>query len=72
MDLQEIEVTIDQNGQVQVHVRGAKGDQCLDLTRGLEEALGGEVVLREMTPDALEEPNPEQLPTRLNVKRKGQ
>jgi hypothetical protein len=72
MNLQEIEVTIDQNGQVQVRVRGAKGDQCLDLTRGLEEALGGEVILREMTPEALEEPNPEQLPNRLKVKGKGE
>ena len=72
MDLQEIDVTIDQNGQVQVRVRGAKGNQCLELTHGLEEALGGEVVLREMTPEALEEPNPEQLPNRLNVKGKGQ
>jgi hypothetical protein len=54
MDLQEIEITIDANGQVQVQVRGVKGEQCLDLTKGLEAALGGEIVLREMTPEALE------------------
>jgi len=37
---------------VEVHVRGVKGKTCLELTRALEEALGGEVILREMTPEA--------------------
>lgn len=55
MDVQEVEITIDKNGQVQVQVRGVKGDQCLQLTKDLEEALGGEIVLREMTPEALEQ-----------------
>lgn len=55
MELQEVEITIDQNGQVQVQVRGVKGAQCLELTKDLEEALGGEIVLREMTAEALEE-----------------
>ena len=54
MELQEVEITIARNGQVQVQVRGVKGTQCLDLTKDLEEALGGEIVLREMTPEALE------------------
>jgi hypothetical protein len=71
METQEIEVTIDKNGQVQVHVRGVKGDQCLDLTNGLEAALGGEVVLREMTPEAQENPSPEQLPNRQEIKQRG-
>ncbi|HQF61074.1 MAG TPA: DUF2997 domain-containing protein [Anaerolineaceae bacterium] len=51
MELQEIEVTIGKNGEVQVHVRGAKGKACLELTAALEAALGGQVVLREMTPE---------------------
>lgn len=55
MELQEVEITIDKNGQVQVQVRGVKGAQCLELTKDLEEALGGEIVLREMTAEALEE-----------------
>jgi hypothetical protein len=55
MELQEIDVTIDANGQVHVQVRGAKGMSCLDLTRDLEAALGGEIISREMTPEA-EEP----------------
>lgn len=35
-------------------MRGAKGMSCLDLTRSLEEALGGEIVGREFTPEAYE------------------
>lgn len=51
MELQEIEVTIGKNGEVQVHVRGVKGKACLELTEALEAALGGQVALREMTPE---------------------
>jgi Protein of unknown function (DUF2997) len=54
MDLEEIEVTIDKDGQVHIEVRGVKGAACLDLTRELEAALGGEVELREMRPEAYE------------------
>jgi len=57
MDFQEIEVTINADGVVEVHVRGIKGDACLELTRALEESLGGQVILREMTPEALETPD---------------
>jgi hypothetical protein len=56
MELQEIEVTIGKDGQVEVRVRGVKGQACLDLTRPLEQALGGQIVLREMTPEAQEPP----------------
>jgi hypothetical protein len=52
MDLQEIEVFIDQNGQVRIQVRGVKGLECLELTRELEAALGGQIEAREMTPEA--------------------
>jgi hypothetical protein len=55
MEIQEIEVTIGKNGQVQIHVRGAKGKKCLDLTRELEQALGAAVVDREMTSESLED-----------------
>jgi hypothetical protein len=55
MDIQEIEVTIDKNGQVQIHVLGATGTTCLDLTQGLEAALGGQVLMRQMTPEAQDE-----------------
>lgn len=58
MEMQEIDVTINKDGQVEIHVRGVKGEACLDITRPLEQALGGEVILREMTPEAKETPNP--------------
>lgn len=68
MDVQEIEVTIGKNGKVQVHVRGVKGEACLDITRALESALGGEVELREMTPEAIEGV---QLPEKSRLQQKG-
>jgi hypothetical protein len=52
MELQEIEVYIDKDGTVRIEVRGAKGNSCLELTKGLEKALGGQVEAREMTPEA--------------------
>jgi hypothetical protein len=55
VDVHEIEVTINKNGQVQIRVRGVKGTQCLDITEDLEKALGGNITLRELTPEALEE-----------------
>ena len=56
MDVQEIEVTIDNDGHVMLHVRGVQGDSCLELTKELEKVLGGNVLSREMTPEALDEP----------------
>ena len=54
MELQEIEVFIDKNGQVRIEVRGVKGMSCLDLTEDLERVLGGQIEAREMTPEAHE------------------
>jgi hypothetical protein len=54
VDLQEIDVFIDKDGQVRVEVRGVKGGACLDLTAALEQALGGKVEARELTPEAQE------------------
>lgn len=67
MDLQEIEVTINKDGQVEVRIRGVKGDACLDITKGLEAALGGEIILREMTPEALEEQDQKRARGDLNI-----
>ncbi len=53
MELQEIDIFIEKDGQVKLEVRGVKGPGCLDLTRDLEKALGGEVE-REMRPEAYE------------------
>ncbi len=52
MELQEIEVIIDKNGETKIHVRGVKGKKCLDLTADLEAALGGDIIERTLTPEA--------------------
>jgi hypothetical protein len=54
MELQEIDVFIDKNGEVRIEVRGVKGQSCLDITKDLEAALGGHIQHREMTPEAME------------------
>ncbi len=55
MELHEVEVLIDKNGEVVLRVRGVKGKECLDLTGPLEQLLGGDIKEREMTYEALEE-----------------
>jgi len=40
MTMQELEITIDKNGRVQVAVRGILGEGCLALTKNLENAIG--------------------------------
>jgi hypothetical protein len=52
MELQEIDVYIDADGEVRLEVRGMAGRSCLDLTAGLEAALGAEVISRELTAEA--------------------
>lgn len=54
MNIQTVDVYIDKDGQVRLEVRGVKGKSCLDVTEGLEAALGGDVASREMTPEARE------------------
>ena len=49
----EIQVEILPNGEVKISVKGAKGSQCMELTRFLEEALG-EVSERELTTEYYE------------------
>jgi len=67
MEIQEIEIIIDKNGEVKIQVHGTSGTTCLDLTADLEAALGGEVISREMTVaiDALVQ---EQVRQRQNLK----
>jgi hypothetical protein len=54
MEMQEIDVFIDANGEVKIEVRGVKGQSCLDITKDLEQMLGGQVQQREMTPESNE------------------
>jgi len=48
--MHEIDITISPTGEVQLTVRGAAGEACLEMTRKLEEELGI-VVAREKTAD---------------------
>jgi hypothetical protein len=54
MELQEIDVFIEKDGQVKIEIRGVKGMSCLDLTKDLEAVLGNQIVAREMTSEANE------------------
>ena len=57
MELQEIEVVINPNGQVNIHLTGVKGEGCLAITQPLEEALGNKILKRDKTAEFYE-PNP--------------
>ena len=54
MEMQEIDVYIDKDGEVRIEVRGVKGQSCIQITKELEDALGGKIQNREMTPEAQE------------------
>lgn len=56
MEIQEIELTIHPNGQVEISVRGVKGNTCLEITQALEEALGNHILERKMTAESQEPP----------------
>jgi len=40
MEMQELEITIDREGRVQIAVRGVRGEGCLALTKKMENAVG--------------------------------
>jgi hypothetical protein len=54
MTMQELEITIGNDGRVLVHARGVKGDACLALTKTLEDAVG-EVQERSFSSEYYEE-----------------
>jgi len=55
MTMQELEITIDNEGRVLVHVMGVKGEECLALTKDLENAVG-DVQERSFSSDYYEQP----------------
>ena len=55
MRKQDIEITISPTGEVSFTVKGVKGASCLDETKFLEAALGGEVVERQKTSEYYEQ-----------------
>lgn len=56
MHKQEIEITISPSGEVSFQVKGVKGTSCVAETQFLEQALGGEVIEREHTPEYYQQP----------------
>jgi hypothetical protein len=54
VDVQEIDLVIEKDGQVHLHVRGVKGTSCRELTAEVEVVLGGTVASRQMTHEAYE------------------
>jgi hypothetical protein len=55
MEMQELEITIDKEGRVQVAVRGVHGEGCLAITKNIENAVGT-VEAREYTAEYYEQP----------------
>lgn len=53
--MQELEITIDSEGRMQVKVRGTHGDECLGVTEDLENAVGI-VSERTFMPEYYEQP----------------
>ncbi len=54
MQKQDIIITIGPDGEVSFTIKGAKGKSCINETKFLEEALGGEVQEREFTAEYYE------------------
>ena len=42
-EIQEIDIFINPDGTVKFEIRGVKGRKCLDITKGIEDALGGNI-----------------------------
>lgn len=53
LEPQELEIIINKDGNIEVRVRGSNGDQCLEMTRELEESLG-KLEHREYSPEYYE------------------
>jgi hypothetical protein len=70
MEVQEIEVHIDPDGQVRIEVSGVNGPACLELTHDLEQALGGQIELRQMKADSYAETDQE-TENHLNLRTNG-
>ena len=50
--MKTIEVIITKEGIATVHVQGVQGMRCTEITEGLERALGGQMLSRDLTDEA--------------------
>ena len=57
-----IELFIHADGRVEIQVCGVKGEKCLEVTKAVEEALGGKVQ-RELTSEMYETESEEEKTT---------
>lgn len=64
MEMQELEIHVEKDGNVTVHVKGVKGGGCLSVTRSIEDALG-KVTDRSLTPEHFEDQLKEYIPCRV-------
>jgi len=55
MEMQELEIIVESDGNTIIHVKGAKGSDCLGITGTIEEKLGT-VTERTFTTDYYEQP----------------
>ncbi len=55
MRKQDIEIVINEKGEVTFTVKGVKGGSCMDETKFLEQALGGEVLEQQKTGEYYEQ-----------------
>jgi hypothetical protein len=55
MRKQDIEIVIAPDGKVSFTIKGVKGASCLDETKFLEQALGGEVLEQSKTGEYYEQ-----------------
>ncbi len=53
MVMKELEIIINQSGDVRIQVKGIKGSKCLELTNWIETTLG-DLTTRELTDDYYE------------------
>jgi hypothetical protein len=56
MGVEEVEVIVSAAGEVTIRVRGVDGMACLTATAELEQVLGGEILEREMSGEAYQQP----------------
>lgn len=52
MAVHEVDVTIGKDGKVRIEIRGMEGMTCTEVTQELLDALGGEIISQEFTPEA--------------------
>ncbi len=55
MDMKELDITIDREGRVRIAVKGGQSEDCIGLTRKIEEAVGV-IEERILLPEYYEQP----------------